>query len=264
MLFLSFANMLWGVFLEIDSRVKTSRHGVFIEFSETQETNIVFLKDFHLARIVPSVLDLTNMGALQHELTHATLSDTSTDGLWEFTIQKHLMPGEILSFRASAEVKLLDQDFRTDTDSHGGELERTVKQGVPDEQVPIDSSSAIGPESGPVVVVGGSAVMTKIAIFLISTDSNQEDSTVFLAKNILALLGGGIGVLLEHLVGSGKVDILGKDGRHAVLLADNYVCFVHSLVDIFDCVLQVVHIAVLGRNDLLPIPLVDIAIGDKK
>mmetsp|Transcript_538 Transcript_538/g.1571 ORF Transcript_538/g.1571 Transcript_538/m.1571 type:complete len:331 (+) Transcript_538:307-1299(+) len=204
------------------------------------------------------MLHFANVGTLQHELAHAALTNTSTNRLGQGAVQQHAVPSELFAFGTLAQVQLLDQRFGIDTDSHGGELKGAFKDGVPNQQVSIDAGATVGARRGPVVVIGGTSIVAKFAVGLPASNAHQEDSSVFLADNVLAFLGGGIGVLLEELVGGAECDFFWKECRHTIFLADLLVSSIDRLVDILDSALKSLHIAIFRSNDLLPVPLIDV------
>ena len=210
------------------------------------------------------MLHFSDMSALKHELAETTLSNAATNSLGESTIEQELVPDVFLSLGATAEVKLGGQDFRVDTDTHGGKFKRHAKERVPDKEVTVQSMSSVGADSQPVIVVRGTAVVTEFTIGLLATNSHKEDGTMFLAYNVFALLGGGIGVLLDQLIRVAKDNVFREARLDVVLGTDDLVRVVHGLVDVLDRVLEGVDIAVGGGDDLFPIPLVDVPVSVSK
>ena len=239
--------------------MKTQGHGIFIVLSKTQELNVVLgLHYFHLGWVVPSMLDFTNVRTLKHELTEATLSNASTNSLGESAIEQELMPNVVLALGATAEVKLGGKNLWVDSDTHGGKLKGHAKERVPDKEVAVQSMASVGADRQPVIIVGGTTVVTEFAVGLVSTNSHEEDGAMFLADNVFALLGGGIGVLLDQFVGIAKDNILRKARLDVVLGTDDLVSVVNGLVDVLDRVLEGFDIAIRRRDDLFPVPLVDV------
>ena len=239
---------------------RLGRHGVFLEFSKTKETHVGVLEDFNFSGVVPSVLNFSNMSTLKHELAETTLSNTTTNGLRKSSVEQELMPNVVLSLGATTEVELGSKDLRVDTDTHGGKFKRHAKERVPDKEVTVQSMSSIGAGSQPIIVVRSTAVVTEFTIGLLATNSHEEDGTMFLAHNVLALLWGGIGVLLDQLVSIAKDDVFRKARLDVVLGTDDLVRVVHGLVDVLDRRLEGFNIAVSRGNNLFPVPLVDIPV----
>ena len=248
-----------------DARVHLGRDALlFLVFAKTKETHVGALEDLDFGGVPPGVLDFTNMGALQHELAETTLADTSANGLGKSTVEQHAVPDIFLAFGASTEVKLGGEDLRVDTDTHGGELKRHLEEGVPDKQVTVQSVSAVGALGQPVIVVGSTTVVTQFTIGLLATNSHKEDSSVFLAENVFTLLGGGIRVLLDHVIRVGKDNLPRQARLDVVFGADELVGVVDSLVDVLDRALERVDIAVGRVDDLFPVPLIHVPAGRKK
>ena len=239
---------------------KLLAHGgrVGIEFSKAEEIDLALLENLHLLGVVPTVLDLTNMSTAEHELASTALADTTANGLGKSSVKEHLVPDKVLAFRDLAQIELLHQNLGVDADAHGRQLEGLLEKRIPDEEVTVETVSAIGALGNPIVVVGSTSVMTELAIFLESTDADEEDGLVLLAQNVLALLGGGMRVVTDHIVGGGEVNFFRKKGLISILLADGLLGVVHGLVDALDGLLQVLDVAILGINMLLPVELIDI------
>ena len=123
---------------------------------------------------------------------------------------------------------------------------------------PLRPCAAVRSLRDPVVVVRGASVVTELSVFPRSTDPNQKDGAVLFAENVFALLGGGMGMRLDHVVRGGKEDIFGEDGRNAKLLGNDLLGVVDSLVDLSDGVFEVVNVAIFRGDDLLPVPLVNV------
>ena len=239
---------------------KLLAHGgrVGIEFSKAEEIDLALLENLHLLGVVPTVLDLPDVGTAQHELAGTALADTTANGLGKSSIEEHLVPDKVLAFRDLAQIELLHKNLGVDADAHGRQLEGLLEKRIPDEEVTVETVSAIGAFRDPIVVVGSTSVMTELAIFLESTDADEEDCLVLLAQNILTLLGGGMRIVTDHVVRCGEVKFLGEQGFIPVLLADGLLGIVHGLVDALDGLLQVLNVAILGINVLLPIELIDV------
>jgi len=233
-------------------------HGIFVEFSETEEADAVFLEKLNFGGVVPSMLDFTDVSTPEHKLTEATLSDASTNRLGECSVKQHSVPDVILAFGAAAQVKLLVARIGVDSDPHRRELERRLKDWVPNKDVAVQSSAAVGTGGDPIIVIGGPSVVTELPVSLDATDAHEENGTMLPAQNVFSLFGGGVGVLLDHFIRVGKVNILREARRHPVRRADDLMGFINRLINILDCFFQVVNIPFVFRDDLLPIPLVDV------
>ena len=82
-----------------------------------------------------------------------------------------------------------------------------------------------------------------------------------LHKGVLPLLGGEVGVEVLQLLGGDEGDLLGDLRQHTQLGehgAQEGLGVPQGAHDVTNCGFQVVHRAVLGLDDLLPVPLVHI------
>ena len=231
---------------------------VGLEFSKAEEIDLALLEDLHFLGIIPSMLDLANMSTTQHELAGTALTDTTADGLGKSSVEKHLVPNEILAFWDLAQIELLHQNLGVDADAHRRQLEGLLEKRIPDEEVAVETVSTVGTLGDPIVIVGSTAIMAELAIFLESTDANEEDGLVLLAQNVLTLFGGGVRIVTDHIVRGGEVNFFGEQGLISILLADGLLGIVHSLVDALDGLLQVLDVAIFRLEDLLPIELIDV------
>jgi len=204
------------------------------------------------------MLNFSDVSTLEHELAETTLSNSPTDSLWQSSVQQHAVPDELLAFGALAQLQLLLQGLRVDTNTHRRQLEGHFQKWVPDEKITVHTKSSVGTGGDPVIIIGSTTVVTEFAVLFLSADSHEEDSTVFLADDIFTLLRGGIGVLLQHLVGRDEGDFLGEEDLHSVLFADKLVGVIDGLVDISDGCLEGVDVAILILDYLFPVPLIDI------
>lgn len=73
---------------------------------------------------------------------------------------------------------------------------------------------------------------------------------MLLAQYVLTLLGRSMGMFLDHIIGSGEDEFLGKDGVESVLFADCLFGIVECLVDGFDGGFEVVNVAIFGFDVL--------------
>lgn len=83
---------------------------------------------------------------------------------------------------------------------------------------------------------------------------------MFFTDEILALLGSGVGVFFQEFIGGTKGDLLGKERLEAKLFGHLLVSVVDGLINFLDRILQGIDVAILLVDDLLPIPLIDVAV----
>ena len=133
-----------------------------------------------------------------------------------------------------------------------------MKDRVPHQQISIEAETTIGAFRDPIIVIRSATIVTKLSILLHTTDTNEEDSLVLLAQNVLPLLGGGVGKLLNHVIRGSKMNLLGKDRLDTELLLHRLLGVIEGLVNSLDSLLQVLDVAILGINMLLPVELIDI------
>lgn len=86
---------------------------------KTKKENVCLLELLNLLRIVPSMLNLSNMSTTKEELTRTRLSNTSSNSLRQSPVKKHLMPHKFSPLGNIAQIKLLEQYLGVDTDTHG-------------------------------------------------------------------------------------------------------------------------------------------------
>ena len=118
---------------------KLLAHGgrVGIEFSKAEEIDLALLENLHLLGVVPTVLDLPDVGTAQHELAGTALADTTADGLGKSSIEEHLVPDKVLAFRDLAQIELLHKNLGVDAETHRRKLERLLKDRVPHQKISI-------------------------------------------------------------------------------------------------------------------------------
>ena len=124
------------------------------------------------------------MCLMEKEHAETGLSDTATDGLRELSIQQSLMPVEILSLFRITDLKLLKKGGSVYSDTHAGKLKVLPSYLIPDDDISVKAMVAIDSWSRPVVIVWSTARVRRISI----TDSNKENSTLFLCQLIFPFL----------------------------------------------------------------------------
>ena len=100
--------------------------------------------------------------------------------------------------------------------------------------------------------------MTKSSGSIQATNSHKEDGAVLLARNVLALLGCGMRMFLDHVIRRHECDLFREEGVNVELFAHNLLCVIEGLVDAYDVGLEGLHVALFRCNHLLPVPLVNI------
>ena len=146
------------------------------------------------------MLDFTNVGTPQEELTRAALADTTANGLGKSSVEEHLVPNEILALGNMAQVQLLEQHLGVDADAHRRQLERLLKDGVPNQEISIEAKTTIRTLCDPIIIIRSATIVTKLSVLLHTTDTDEKDGLVLLAQNVLPLLGSSMGELLDHVI----------------------------------------------------------------
>ena len=160
------------------------------------------------------------------------------------------MERQLAAFVAAARVELIAHGVLVDADAHGRDLKRTLQHLVPHENVTVQA---------PVVVVGGAAIVGLAAALEVVADLHQEHRAVLAADGVLALFRRVVGPAVLQLLRRDEIDLAlqlcvqAREGnlQRVVRLdhrADNGA---HGLA-------QILLVAVLAADDLLPVPLVDI------
>ena len=169
------------------------------------------------------------------------------------------MEVEALALLLAACGELTLQCLAVYADSHRRELDRTLQDGVPDQQVAIQAGQSRRVRYGRVVVVVGGAVVVLLAVRQLRADADDKHRTILLADGILALLGRERGVALQELLRVDERDLLGQEGFDLrVGLADVIFGAQNSAVDALNDALEVLHRAAILGHHTLPIPLIDI------
>ena len=159
------------------------------------------------------------------------------------------MEGQLRPFLAPGQLQLAGHGFLIHPDAHGGDLKGPLQNGVPHENVAVE---------GPVVIVGGTAVML-FAGSQLAADLHEEHGVVLGADGVLPLLGGLVRPAVLQLLGGDEVhlpvQLYPQAGEgHIQRVAG----FAHGGNDGPDGGLQIRLVPVLPGDDLLPVPLVHI------
>ena len=191
------------------------------------------------------------MGLAQQEHAQAGLANAAADGEGQLALQQQLVEGKLPPCLAPGEGELTVQGGGVHPDAHGGQLKSPLQHWVPHQDIPVE---------GPVVVVGGPAVVWAARLER-AADAHQEGDGMLFHPGILPLLGGAVGPELLQLLGGDEGDLrpqrrksgeLGKDRAQGVLgLCHGRDNGAHGLPEI-------VGVPVPGGNDLLPVPLIHI------
>ena len=138
--------------------------------------------------------------------------------------------------------------------------------GVPDQDVAVQPmrvfAGLIVSIGNPVVVIGG-AHFVRITVLQRPANSDNENRRILLQHRGLALLAWQVGIHIENFLGVQELQLLGQIGiakifqlrEHGLgkfFRSDDY------FPDLADNRLQELQVALLGSDDALPVPLIDV------
>ena len=181
------------------------------------------------------------------------------------------MERQLAPLLAAGQLQLARHRLFVDADAHGGDLKRTFQHRVPHQNVAVQR---------PVVIVRRAAVV-RLAGFQLAADLHQEDRVVLAQDGVFALLRRLVGVHVLQLLRRDEEDLAvelrmqarERNAERIVRLADGADDVAHGalqirlvpvlghldrLVNPTDGLLQERDGALLARNDLFPVPLVDV------
>ena len=183
----------------------------------------------------------------QHAET--ALADAAAHRQRQLARKQHPVEGERAAVIAAGDGQLRVERLGIDADAHGGDLEGVTEDVIPVEDIAVEF---------PVVIVGRAAIVLDAGLQHLA-DLHHEDDALLLADLVFALLGRQVGVEILQLLRGDKEDLAAKLGTQG---GEGDVQRVARLADGADDVahgaLEIVNVAVLGGDDLLPVPLVHV------
>ena len=198
------------------------------------------------------------MEFLEEEHAEAGLADAAADGEGEFVVEQSLVPVEFPAVEGVADFELLEEGFFIDADAHGAEFEGAFEQGVPDEDVAVESAFAVGGGGDPVVVVGCTAVVW-FTVGQLVADADDERGAVFLEGAVFSFARFQVGILLSEVFGVDEGDFVRQERFEVgVFFMDGGFGGFDSAVDGADDLFEEVEVAILSVNDPFPVPLIDV------
>ena len=87
------------------------------------------------------------------------LADAAAHRLRQLAGEEHAVEGQLHGAPEPADLELPQQRRRIDANAHRGNLEGPLEHRVPEQDVAVESAAAVAVRRGPVVVVGGAAVV---------------------------------------------------------------------------------------------------------
>ena len=98
----------------------------------------------------------------------------------------------------------------------------------------------------------------RFAVSKLTTDTNQEDSSVLFTNSIFALFRSKFRIALYKLLSVDKSDLFWQYRLNIKAGFHSQLCQTNSLVNLFNRFFQVSNITSTIRNNLFPIPLINI------
>ena len=178
------------------------------------------------------------------------MADTAADGQRQLALQQHFVEGQLAALLAAALFQLVAHGDLVHTDAHGGDLKATLQHVVPHKDIAVE---------GPIVIVRGAAVVGLAGALEVVADLHEEHGMVLLTNGVLPLSGGLIGPAVLQLLGGDEIDLpvqLGVQAGESDL--QGVIGLAYGAHDSANGLAQVVLVAVLPGDDLLPVPLIHI------
>ena len=198
------------------------------------------------------------MGCSEHVHAQTGLTDAAAEGLREFASQQGFVERELSAFHAPADFQLTQQGFGVNANAHRGQFVGGFQNRVPDDDVAVESDSAVGTRGRPVVVVRSAAVVNR-AVRQSAADADDENRPVFLAVFRLTLFGRQGRILFVHLFGCNKRNLFRQKRRNnRELGADRLFACDDAGVNLLDGRLEGFDVAFFRKDDLAPVPLVNV------
>ena len=207
---------------------------------------MLFALGHHLGR-PDGHLHLADVRLFQHQHTQTALSDTAADGQGQSATGNTLMIGVLHPILSVRRFKLARQGVRVHADAHGADLQRVTEDVVPQQQVAVE---------GPVVIVGGAAVVG-LAAFQLVADAHQEHGAALAGDGVLPLLARQGGVAVCQLLSGDEGHLLADvGGEQGIFLLQQLVGVGNRFDDATHRLLQVLRGALFGGDHRLPVPLI--------
>ena len=198
------------------------------------------------------------MGLAQQEHAQAALADTAADGAGEFPGEQAPVEGEFRLRAFALDFELAAKRFLVHADAHAGQLERTLQDVVPHEDIAVQALETLFVGAAPVVVVGGAAVVRR-SVGEHPANADDEHGAPAAHDLVLTLFGIQAGVELHQLLGVDEMDFLREfrddlgELHEKLVLGD-----LDGLVDAANGLLEETQVAVFAADDLLPVPLIHV------
>ena len=163
-------------------------------------------------------------------------------------------------------LELLPERVLGDADAHRSKLVAALCDLVPHQDVAVQAMHLLAVlddcRGYPVIVVGG-AHLVRIPVLKRPADTDNIDGRILLKDRGFALLARHVGEHVENFLGMEKDKFLRDVGIFTIELWEHLGCFFagsdKDFPDFFDRVDHVIEVAILGGDDLLPVPLIDVS-----
>ena len=150
---------------------------------------------------------------------------------------------------AAGKLQLARQTLFVDTDAHRRDFKGALQNRVPHQNIAVER---------PVVIVGRASVVG-LAGFQLAADLHEKHRMMLAQDRVFALLGGLVGIQVLQLLGRDEEDLAVQlrvkaresDAEGVIRLADRADNVAHGA-------LEIGNVAVFARDDLFPVPLVDV------
>ena len=105
--------------------------------NDLQQSDACLFAGFYGVMIPDTGLNLADMGAAHHQHSQTALADTAADGQGQLVIQQHPVEGKLPAVITAGFFQLIVQCGGIHADTHGGDLQSTAQDFVPEEDVAV-------------------------------------------------------------------------------------------------------------------------------
>jgi hypothetical protein len=210
--------------------------------------------------------DLAQVRLAQQEHHRARLADPGADGERDLVPQDRPVVRELEEVELPRELQLPPERLLRDPDPARHQLVPATRDRIPDEDVsvqPVHRATVGGHGLRRPVVVVGRPQLVREAVGERPADAVDEDRRVLLEDRGLPLLAGQVRIGGEQVLRVDELELVRQHrvtgrGERRPLLAQERVRLLQDLPDSLHGLRQVRERALLRRDRLLPVPLVDV------
>ena len=135
-----------------------------------------------------AALRLADMSFVQENHAQTALSNSASYTQGQAALEQAFVEIELAAVFLTLQLELCLQGFLVHTDTHTAQLNGALQDGIPDEQVAVQSGKAFLIRSGPVIIVGCAKVVWLSVTQLVSY-AYDEYGSVFAADAVFAFFG---------------------------------------------------------------------------